>query len=226
MSFTKTTYILVSAGGALSAAIGFVAGRYLLIKELEVKYAELSDKEIEEAKQYYSRLYKKDDFADPVELLNRSQTEEELADKLIEKLEYKATETDGILTPDDLEMAALLVEIEVAKEHGHPYLITREDYMTNELEHTQVTFTYFEEDDVLVDAEDVMIGEVENVIGVDYLGKFGVLSGDNNVLYIRNIEREIDFEIIRNKGNYARDVLGFIEHSEHTKVRKFRREYE
>ncbi len=86
----------------------------------------------------------------------------------------------------------------------------------------QVSLTYFDGDDVLVDDRDQPVPDPDDSIGEDHLGRFGVGSKDNNIVYVRNDRLELDFEILRSNGKYAQEVLGFIEHSEHRGVRKFR----
>lgn len=212
-------YLIVGTTSTVTLALGAVSGFLIAKRLLEPQYVEIAEQEIEEAKEYYSRLYKKDEFSDPVELVKT----QELT-KLVETLEYVSD--IPATTPADLELDLLLQEIERAKEHMHPHLISREEYLGNESEYTQITLTYFEEDDVLVDSDDSMIGEIEDVIGIGQLSRFGMLSGDNNIMYVRNARQEVEFEVVRNKGNYAKDVLGFIEHADHNRVRKFRRDYE
>ena len=213
------SYLVVGAASAVALATGAISGYFVAKQVLEPKYVQLAEKEIEDAKEYYSRLYEKDAFSNPVDLVNL-----ETAEALIEQLEYQAEK--AVATPEELEMDMLLQSIEKAKEHGDPYVISREVYMSNDSEHTQLTLTYFEADDVLVDSDDTVLHEYDEVIGIGQLSRFGMLSGDNNVVYVRNIQLGVDFEVVRNKGSYAKDVLGFIEHADHNKVRKFRRDYE
>lgn len=213
------SYLVVGAASAVALATGAISGYFVAKQVLEPKYVQLAEKEIEDAKEYYSRLYKKDAFSNPVDLVNL-----ETAEALVEQLEYQAEK--AVTTPEELEMDMFLQSIEKAKEHGDPYVISREVYMSNDSEHTQLTLTYFEADDVLVDSDDTVLHEYDEVIGIGQLSRFGMLSGDNNVVYVRNIQLGVDFEVVRNKGSYAKDVLGFIEHADHNKVRKFRRDYE
>jgi hypothetical protein len=227
------SYIIVGVTAGTTLALGAVSGYLFAKRTLEPEYVAIATQEIEEAKEYYSRLYKKDEFANPVELaealaedLENVETaiESQIIDDVLESLEYSSD--SKMPTPEDIENEALAREIKLAKEHGHPHLLDREEYLRNESGFTQTTLTYFEEDDILVDQDDIVIPEIDDMIGLGQLSRFGVLSGDNNIIYVRNIRQEIEFEVVRNKGNYAKDVLGFIEHADHSRVRKFRREYE
>lgn len=221
------TYFIAGAASAVGLAVGAVSGFLVAKRILEPKYMLIAEEEIADAKEYYSRLYKKDAFANPVDLVDVG-----TAEKLIERLEYKAVRVEKEVTTQDVdhtdeeEALQFFKEISHAQKHGLPYVIGRDEYMKNETEYTQISLTYFENDDILVDSDDSVLEYVDLVLGENTLAHFGKLSGDNNVVYVRNEAQEIDFEIVRNKGNYAKEVLGFIEHAEHNRVRKFRRDYE
>ena len=94
--------------------------------------------------------------------------------------------------------------------------------MENDKEFNQVTLTYFEGDEVLSDERDQTVDDVDGLAGEDNLQRFGHGSGDPNVLYIRNEHISLDMEILRSKGKYTHEVLGFIEHSDQPKIRRFR----
>lgn len=104
-----------------------------------------------------------------------------------------------------------------------PYIITYDEWSTNESGYEQSTLTYFTGDDVLADSADKPIDETDDLVGDDNLLRFGHGSKDNNVVYIRNEIREIEFEVVRSPNKYAAEVLGFLEHSARDKrARKFR----
>ena len=98
--------------------------------------------------------------------------------------------------------------------------------MCNDTEYDQITLTYFENDDLLVDENDIPIEYIPDTIGIETTNRFGVMSGDNNIVYIRSDRKRIEYEIVRNKGNYAKNMLGVVEHSDIPRVRKFQRDYE
>jgi hypothetical protein len=119
-------------------------------------------------------------------------------------------------------------EEEVAKRTPNkPYIITHDEFMNAERDYTQVTLTYFEGDDVLTDEQDAPVEDVEGTVGEQNLFRWGHGSKDNNIVYIRNERLELEFEVLRSNGDYAKEVLGFIEHSDRPGkqgVRKFRRD--
>lgn len=211
--------VMIGVAVVAVSALNFGAGFYAAKRVLEPKYLALTEQEIADAKLFYSKLYKKEEFATPGEIVTAKEIIVE--QNYIPKPDLSEEPDDDSSLTDDL-----VEEIELAIAHGHPHIISQHEYLSNTTEYAQMSLTYFEDDDVLVDSDDTLIDYVADLIGVNNLTRFGVLSGDNTILYVRNPTREIEFEILLNKGNYAKDVLGFIEHSDKVKVRKFRRDYE
>lgn len=109
-----------------------------------------------------------------------------------------------------------------------PYVISVEEHGENPDDHDQVTLTYYEKDDTLVDERSQPIDNVDKIVGDDNLERFGHGSEDLNVVYVRNDAREMDFEIIRDPGAYAVEVLGLdepettIKHSHQRRSRRHR----
>lgn len=230
--------ILIVAAVLGISGLNFAAGFYTAKHILKDQYEELSKEEIADAKLYYSRLHKKGEFSDPVELANRAAEVSDLiaAETITKVLRYVPGVENNVTVVEEDEVdlttsqmitdAELVREIEIAAEHGHPYLISKEEYLTNATEYEQITLTYFEEDDLLVDENDLPIEYIPDTIGIETTNRFGIMSGDHNIVYIRSDRKCVEYEIVRNKGNYAKEVLGFVEHSDTPRVRKFRRDYE
>lgn len=114
-------------------------------------------------------------------------------------------------------------EIELAsRSEDAPYVISHDEFFQNELDYEQVSLTYYEGDGVLLDDKDMPIPDTDDIVGDDNLVRFGHGSKDNNIVYVRNDHRSMDFEIARSTGEYAVDVLGFDENTNKSGVRKFR----
>lgn len=208
MAVDKETAVLGLTGFAmvlLGSGFG-VAGYIYTSRKLKAKYEALSQQEIAEAREYYKTLHKAEEFSDPTTLL------ESYGSREIEADGYDPIEED--IDPTERSLAG-------------PYVISQNEFVGADLEYDQRTITYYEEEDILTDEQDKPFLDVENVVGVENLTKFGKGTRDNNIVYIRNDSLAVDFEVIRSKGNYAKDVLGVIEHSEpRGRPRKFRRDYE
>ena len=89
-----------------------------------------------------------------------------------------------------------------------PYIITRDEFFEADKNYDDTSLTYFEVDDVLVDERSKPIEDVENIIGIDHLVRFGSGSLEKNTVYIRNDKLETDYEVTRSTGSYLEEVLG------------------
>jgi hypothetical protein len=89
-----------------------------------------------------------------------------------------------------------------------PYIISKDEYFQNEEEFQQSTLTYYVGDGILCDERDDVINEVDETVGDDNLLRFGHRSDDDNVVYVRNHVLEIEYEICKSEGKYAREVAG------------------
>lgn len=90
-----------------------------------------------------------------------------------------------------------------------PYVIHRDEREEQEA-YDGVTYTYYEQDDVVCNERDEVLSEEdrERIIGEENLGKFGHGSGDATVVYVRNDKLEMDMEIIQSPNSYAEEVHG------------------
>lgn len=101
------------------------------------------------------------------------------------------------------------VEIE-KRDPKIPYIIHADEFFDNENGWEQTTLTYYEGDDILCDERDVPIYNYSLTVGEL---RFGHGSKDKNVVYIRNVGEEAEFEVIRDPGLYQVEVAGLqIEH--------------
>ena len=56
--------------------------------------------------------------------------------------------------------------------------------------------------------------EVEGNITMGALTRFGAGSNSKHVVHVRNTIKELDFEVLYSPGEYGKEVLGFLEHSD------------
>lgn len=237
-----TKSFAVAAASAVSLATGSAAGYLVATKKLETKYAEIANKEILEAKKYYTVLPEKPDPED----LAKQYAEEEPADEEMEAaLAALKQYTGQAMVPDDnpavsefikeeveqavtasifdREDAYFDYEVEVSKRgEVDPFIITKEEFYHNEPENVQVEITYYEADDIVSDGKDLPVEDVDGTVGREALQRFGAGSGDRNVVYVRNPRMQTDFEIVCSKGSYAEEVHGIIRHDDRRRPRKFR----
>lgn len=91
----------------------------------------------------------------------------------------------------------------------HPYIISTAEFMDPRIISMNVemwdsaTLTYFEEDGTLLDEQDGIIDDIDRMVGLDNLTRFGMFSDSKNTLYVANEYMGTLFEIILTKGSAA-----------------------
>lgn len=248
VNIVKNNPYLLAGVAVVSLAAGGALGYYAAKKRLQPKYEAIIKQEIEETKEYYSRLYKVDDYETPAAAVERLIPKEEAIEA---HRAYRGEKVIGQIIGVKEDEAGLEVEVQLnegvevsnifvnnqplnaedwdydtekeQRSEDFPYVIHQDEFFANEEEFEQVTMTYYEGDDILADEEDQPITDVEGNIGEKNLQKFGHGSGDQNTVYIRNNKRGLDFEVVRSRGKFAEEVAGFIEHSDKSShIRRFR----
>jgi len=139
---------------------------------------------------------------------------EAVEEKMAEPIkEVTKTVTKTIFTePKGSPLVDLDMDIEgVLRSRETPYVITHDEYFENETDFVQSSLSYFDGDGVVADDKSQPIRDHEAMIGEDTLEKFGVGSKDGNIVYVRNENLEVDFEIVRSFGKYTVEALGFDE---------------
>lgn len=107
----------------------------------------------------------------------------------------------------DEEEEGLLFTQSDGDEEG-PYLISHTEFVETNDAWDKITLSYFMEDDTLVDDQEIIVPDVEFVIGEKALQYFGKRSGDPNIVYIRNPEFETDFEVLFDRRSIAQALYG------------------
>jgi hypothetical protein len=94
-----------------------------------------------------------------------------------------------------------------SRDPEEPYIIHQTEFKNSETGYTQVTFTYWTVDDVLSDAENKPLHEMDGLVGADNL-KWGHGSDDIDVVFVRNDELELEMEICRVYRSFGEEVMG------------------
>ena len=104
------------------------------------------------------------------------------------------------LEGDDAVLAALGYE----RISGEPYIISQESMFNDETDWEKPTLSYYKGDDVLIDERGQTLDDTHRMryVGDRHLQMFGVLSEDENIVYVRSPQISTDFEIILEPGNY------------------------
>lgn len=103
-----------------------------------------------------------------------------------------------------------------------PYVIHFDEFTQNEDDYEQVSYVWYEQDQILADSADVAIENFEQMVGLENI-KFGHGSNDPNVVYVRNDKMHLDIEVVRNGGSYGEEVHGVIRHSSQRHIRTSRK---
>lgn len=145
---------------------------------------------------------------------------------VVEEEEDVSEVVAGIHTvfPEDSELPKWdYTEEQKKRDFSRPYIIHKNEFQEGVSavdpqveDYNQQTLTYFEEDDVLADERDTVIDPQQRdlLVGEANLQRFGHGSEDPNVVYVRNNKLAMDIEILRSEGSYAKEVHGFLEHSD------------
>lgn len=235
--------------GVTSASAGVVAGYFLGRKLAARMFEDRLDQEIQETKEFYAKVYKRDDYEtaesaaemlginvnlEPaVEALRKYQGQG--FDEFHEEVQHptsideltEVSEEDGLIEQNIFEKDSTAQLAVDSRTPNVPYVISLEEFMQNEPEHNQITVTYYEGDDTLADERDDIIEDINDVVGRANLSLFGLASSDPNIVHIRHELRKIDFEVVKSTGEYRREVAGFtdedaLKHSEDSRMRRRR----
>jgi hypothetical protein len=223
----------VAVGGAIG---GFVAFRFAYSKA-ETKYSQIAADEIAEMRDHYNNkalaLENRVERTSLTELVKEqgySSEDERSVDPPMAVTPPAAVVESATEEPDEVveaetvsdngEVRNVFREAEVVDtwdDHRErqkrsplkPYVIHR-DERDEQNAYDEVTFTYYEEDDVLCNELDEIVatGDRERLLGEKNLERFGHGSGDASIVYIRNDQLEMDFEVVRSPNSYAEEVHG------------------
>ena len=179
---SKITYFILFATGV---AIGSIA-TWQYVKK---KYEQIAQEEIESVKEVFSNREKnsKEENADAVAGINHREKPDinEYASK-VRKMNYS-----GFSEKDD--------EVDVI---DTPYTITPEEFGEFE-DYEKISLTFYA-DQILADDIDELVEDIDDVIGINSLTRFGEYEDD--ALFVRNDRLKADYEVLMDKRNYS-DVI-------------------
>lgn len=216
--------VLVLIGTGIGTGIGFLLAK----SRLETKYAQLAEEEISQFREHYRR--KLQALEATVEKVNTPDevvrdagytpyseiepAEDSAGPKEPAVIVEKDVVTNVFDTPEPKTPEWDQEAEERERSSTHPYIIHKDEYRDNQKQYDQMTWTYYSDDDVLANSDDKPVNVMDSYVPADFAEKFGHGSGDPNVVYVRNDELAMEFEIIRNEGNFAEVVHGFLQHSD------------
>ena len=86
-----------------------------------------------------------------------------------------------------------------------PYPITPEEFANEKRFFDKITI-YLYRDDVAVDEQERVVDDLEQLVGIENIGRLGDLCDDENVVLIRNEMRSADYEIRLMEEDYIPDA--------------------
>ena len=193
-----------SVGSGLGALVAYRLSKKKFEAELE--------REIEDVKANY-RYLRKEDYESPTDFVQKNHPNEiidgELAaleiNQIVEhaKLNEEMSnivedyQTGSIFNrfersvdnpeklPDDAN-ETLFEQLKAMRSNDKPYLISIEEYHEVPTHFEKVTITYFAGDNIIAYEDDTIMMDPDESIDVINLSRFGVMSDDENFVYVRN----------------------------------------
>jgi len=106
------------------------------------------------------------------------------------------------------------LEAEASKYRGRPALIdgkvpcviTAEEFQESEKD--KLTYTYYSEDNTLLDESEEVVQSDEDLFPKDWINKFGWESNDRDAVYLYNPKYQTNYEVLRIHKAYKIAVLG------------------
>lgn len=172
-------------------AVGAAIGSAATWQYVKTKYEQIAQEEIDQVREYYSS--KKNSGKDV--------TIDESMDKNVDEKDSEELEKYKEVVDKVNYSAYSQSENKEVKNMDRPYVISPQDFDENDYE--VVTLYYFD-DGYLTDADEILIDDIESMVTYDALTRFGEYEDDS--VYVRDDEKEIDYEILRDNRNYA-DVI-------------------
>lgn len=201
----KTLAMLIGAGvgGSLGWFVGSVVVEIIKLKEFpweDYEYEDLdedpgNDDETNEGKAPVKKSQRVKNYSEYFSKIGRPDIAE-LTMKYNEgKIEGESP--SGITIEDGVEDEFEVPEDEVDSDFR---IVSLAEFANSDLE--CVTVSYYD-DDVVTDANNVPIRNPEEIIGEEALLSFGVLSEDENTVYIHNTKKDVMYEVVRTNQNFG-----------------------
>lgn len=192
MKATLSNIIIFAAGAALGSVVTW--------KLVKTKYEQIANEEIQEVRELYARK---------VDELTHAQYKEQ-----VEAVDEDKTTFSTPVKPELREFADKIKDLgysyiteEEVNNMGKPYVITPEEY--GELDEYETVSLVYYADGYLTDEQNIVIEDVDNVVGIDSLTHFGEYEDDS--VFVRNDSVETDYEILLDERNYE-DVKNYSPH--------------
>lgn len=185
-----TKILLFTTGAAVGSAVS-----WMLVKTKYEKTIEDKNEEIEFLRDRYSA----------------SKAREKVGEKIVEGIEDSMEESEE---PTIHEISEKVRKLRYNNESYNeeedednmcgPEVIAPEESW--EQDYPVISLTYYEEDGVLVDEHNKIIGNAGELVGEDFADHFGEYEDDS--VFIRNRKNKVYYEILKDYGSYSDSIRG------------------
>jgi hypothetical protein len=207
-----------AVGLGIGLMIGTAAGLFAARAKYKLKYEKLAEEEIAEmrtffrARQAATEAQLKAPLEEVMEYLGYEKAENQQDQSIEEHLAVQESIQRNVFDTTTGHTWDYAEETKLrAANPGRPFVIHLDEY-GDESGYATSVYTYYEEDEILSDERDEVVDNVDELVGMENLARFGHGSDNANILLVRNEALEIDIEITKSNGSYAADVQGFLQH--------------
>jgi hypothetical protein len=214
-SFASGLVLGLGVGLLIGTAVGLFAGR----ARYKLKYEKMAEEEIAEMRTFFQGREKaiEAQFKAPLEevmdYMGYKKAEDQPDQSIEEHLAVQESIAQNVFDTATDHTWDYAAETKLrAANPGRPFVIHLDEY-GDEGSFTTSVYTYYEEDEILSDERDEVVDNVDELVGLENLNRFGHGTDNKNILLVRNEALEVDIEITKSNGSYAADVHGFLQHS-------------
>lgn len=191
MKTTLSSIVIFTAGAALGSVVTW--------KLVKTKYEQIANEEIQEVRELYARKVDELTHAQHKEPVENDAEKVTFHTQPKPELREYADKISGLGYSDITE--------EEVNNMGKPYVIAPEEF--GELDDYETESLTYYADGVLTDEQDIVIEDVDNVVGVESLTHFGEYEDDS--VFVRNDSIRTDYEILIDERNYE-DIKNYSPH--------------
>ena len=181
----------------MTFVLGVAVGSVVTWRYVEKKYEQIAQDEIDSVKEVFSK--RETEFTEDTEV----QIKADNAKKKPSVIEYAARLREQGYTnysdmvdekPEEVKEEPMSVD--------KPYVIAPEEF--GELDDYETISLIYYADQILADDNDVIVDDIEDVVGFDSLNSFGEYEDDS--VFVRNDRLKCDYEILLDQRKYS-DVI-------------------
>ena len=181
----------------MTFVLGVAVGSVVTWRYVEKKYEQIAQDEIDSVKEVFSK--RETEFTEDTEV----QIKADNAKKKPSIIEYAAwLRKRGYTNYSDMVDEKPEEVKEEPMSVDKPYVIAPEEF--GELDDYETISLIYYADQILADDNDVIVDDVEDVVGFDSLNSFGEYEDDS--VFVRNDRLKCDYEILLDQRKYS-DVI-------------------